>query len=154
MSTVSGTVLVSVINNDSVKDVYYIRARDAVNSKLNYKYLRVTIKGNKEDVIAALAAKARNSDGLCPYCGKLLCWTQQTGRPGDSASLDRIWNTREIDESNLEWVSDDCNWSKSAKTPEAFIRHSFAIVFHITKSAISKDMTIDQYIRTRWPKTV
>ena len=55
----------------NVKDVYYICCRDAVNAKLNSKYLHVTIKGNKEDVITALA-RVRNDDGMCPNCGSTI----------------------------------------------------------------------------------
>ena len=69
----------------------------------------------------------------CNYCGERLVWRQST-RIGDTASLDRIYNDCKINELNCEWVSDDCNWSKSAKMPEAFIRHSFSIVFQITES--------------------
>ena len=153
MSIVSGTVLVSasVINNDSVKDVYYIRARDAVTAKLNSKYLHITLKGgNKEDIISALAEKARKTE-RCSYCNERLVYVQQAGRPGNSASLDRVWNSLEISEHNVDFICDLCNSGKSTLTPAGYIKKAFTIVSHINSEAVKHGMSVDGYIKWRWP---
>jgi len=59
--SISG-IFVNTSANDFVKGVYYIRSRDSINSKLNSKYLDITLSGPKEDIIAALAEKARRTE--------------------------------------------------------------------------------------------
>jgi hypothetical protein len=42
--------------------------------------------------------------------------------------------------------------SKGAKMQRDFIKHCLSVVFNITTEAISHNMTIEEFIRFRWPR--
>jgi hypothetical protein len=147
---VSGTVLALISGFSDVRDIYYIRSTIAVNSKLNYKYLKITLNGPKEQIIRELSMKARMTK-YCDYCGTELVYKQRSSRPGDTASLDRVYGATHINSSDLSWICDRDNWSKNYNQPGEYIQHCFRVTEHIVGEARRNNMTVDEFVKWKWP---